>query len=408
MGVGQVGAIYKGFTFDGINSKDYGVFITGEAVYNAPQRDVEFITIPGRNGAYALDHGRYENIEVTYPAGMFADNEADFADGINAFRNAICSTTGYCRLEDDYNTGEYRMAVYMTGLEVTPAQLKAGEFNITFTCKPQRFLTSGETAVALSSGDDITNPTLYDSKPLLQVWGYGDIDIEGQTLAVNSSPLGVIVLLPATNTGPINYQDYDTSLVNNGDTIMMGDINYTSSNWLPKTISSIDSITATPDAIDPLVGVVADSWHSGKSLYLRILFPSYTYTAGSNGLLKETITVNVTYTDSTTATVTYTCTESITAAGRWSITIAPDIGSEARSVTWGEMTGDSSVSALGNPIYFDLDIGEAWKETGGEIVSVNNAVTIPAQLPTLAPGINTITFDNTITQFKIVPRWWQL
>ena len=77
-------------------------------------------------------------IQHTYPAGVFADNEADFAEAISDFRNMLCSANGYCRLEDEYNPDEYRMAVYKSGLEVDPTLLKAGEFDITFECKPQR------------------------------------------------------------------------------------------------------------------------------------------------------------------------------------------------------------------------------------------------------------------------------
>ena len=144
MAVNETGAIFKALSFDGESSRTYGIYITGEAVYNAPERDVEMVTIPGRNGAFALDKGRFENIEVTYPAGMFADTEEDFAKGIADFRNMLCSRQGYCRLTDEYNPDEFRLAVYKSGLEVSPAQLRAGEFNITFECKPQRYLMSGQ------------------------------------------------------------------------------------------------------------------------------------------------------------------------------------------------------------------------------------------------------------------------
>ena len=144
MAIAPTGAIYKALTFDGTSSRTFGVYITGAAVYNAPERAVEMISIPGRNGAFALDSGRFENLEVKYPAGVFADNEADFAQAVSDFRNFLCSKKGYVRLTDEYNPNEYRMAVYKSGLEVTPAQLRAGEFNLVFECKPQRWLTSGE------------------------------------------------------------------------------------------------------------------------------------------------------------------------------------------------------------------------------------------------------------------------
>ena len=70
MAVAPTGNIFKSLEFDGESSKGYGVYITGAAVYNAPEREVEMITIPGRNGSFALDHGRFQNIEVTYPAGI--------------------------------------------------------------------------------------------------------------------------------------------------------------------------------------------------------------------------------------------------------------------------------------------------------------------------------------------------
>ena len=159
MAVAVTGAMYKSLSFDNTSSRSYGVYITGEAVYNAPERAVEMISIPGRNGAFALDKGRFENIEVSYPAGIFADNEADFAQAVSDFRNFLCSKKGYCRLSDEYNPSEYRMAVYKSGLEVDPAQLRAGEFTITFDCKPQRWLTSGEVAVDIGTWGDTETET---------------------------------------------------------------------------------------------------------------------------------------------------------------------------------------------------------------------------------------------------------
>ena len=145
----ETGAIFKKLYFDGQSSGNYGVYISGEGTFNAPKRDVEMVSIPGRNGDLALDKGRFENIEGTYKAGLFGVDEADFAEAISDFRNFLCSRKGYVRLEDDYNPDEYRMAVYKSGLEVDAKQLKAGEFDIVFDCKPQRWLKSGEEAVTI-------------------------------------------------------------------------------------------------------------------------------------------------------------------------------------------------------------------------------------------------------------------
>lgn len=153
----NTGELFNGFTFDGVDSKMYGVYITQEAAFDAAERDVEMISIAGRNGEYALDRGRFLNVTVTYKAGITATDEASFASAIRDFRNQLASRRGYCRLEDDYNADEYRLAVYRSGLEVNASDiLKAGEFTITFDCKPQRFLKSGE--IPRTIGGSVTNP----------------------------------------------------------------------------------------------------------------------------------------------------------------------------------------------------------------------------------------------------------
>ena len=151
MGVNPTLPNFKALTFDGVSSRDYGVYISGEGVFNAPERNVEMVEIPGRNGAFALDKGNFNNIEVTYPAGIFADNQTDFAEAISDFRNYLCSRNGYVRLTDDYNPDEYRLAVYKSGLEVTNVDLIAGQFDITFDCKPQRYLAIGEELVEIGA-----------------------------------------------------------------------------------------------------------------------------------------------------------------------------------------------------------------------------------------------------------------
>lgn len=144
-------AVFNSLTFDGENSLDYGVYISGEAVYDAPERAVEMISIPGRNGAIALDQGRFENIDVTYPAGAFGNDQAEFAAKMRKFRNLLASRYSYVRLTDSYHPDEFRLGLYKSGLNASPVQYgSAGQFPITFNCKPQRFLTSGEAEVDAS------------------------------------------------------------------------------------------------------------------------------------------------------------------------------------------------------------------------------------------------------------------
>ena len=414
--MGLTGAMYKSLRFDGEDSRDYGVYITGEAVFNSPERDVEMISIPGRNGEYARDLGRFTNIEVTYPAGLVGVDEADFADAIADFRNMLGSRVGYCRLEDDYNPGEYRMGVFKAGLEVTPANLKSGEFTITFNCKPQRWLTSGEAAVALTSGDTINNPTLFDARPMLQVWGYGSIDINGQGINIGNVPLGDVLLLSAQQ----NYKtsgsvSFSQDVLESGDVITLTAGTSCTLSIIPLEAeiyanSATASITSDPD------GIVANV--SANGFLLLINLNRIQANNGTTWLSNECIIeTTITGTDSGTPfsstfrvklKIIYGSSGSFSIITSWQ---TPPSLTFQHLYDWGykysSIYGYSTKTVT--PMYIDLDIGEVYILDGAGVpVSVNNTATIPATLPTLPPGNTTVTFDNTITQFKIVPRWWKV
>lgn len=409
MAIAPTGNLFKCLEFAGDSSRNYGVYITGEAVYNAPERAVEMITIPNRNGSFALDQGRFENIEVTYPAGIFADNELDFAKAISDFRNFLCSKKGYCRLTDDYNPGEYRMAIYKSGLDVTPTQLKAGQFEITFDCMPQRYLMSGEADVAVSSGNTILNPTLFESNPMLKVWGYGSIGINDEPITISNSVLGVIQVSQSTteataqldltnvnstdkifkNTTALTPNVSLTMINNQGDSVEVSGISVTNGSAFKNRISN----NSTKLIVSPTIGEFQ------KNTYKQIV-TTVTFTLRLAGT-----PYNVTY----TVTTTYNSAQTkITLNGTRSDFPSSSAMTYKTTYEHPAYYADSTLSLLPTPMYIDLDVGEAYGEINGELMSFNNLVTMPAKLPTLKVGNNTITFDNTITSFKVVPRWWKI
>lgn len=419
MAVAPTGAIYKALKFDNVSSRIYGVYITGEAVYNAPARDVEMITIPGRNGSFALDNGRFENIEVSYPAGIFADTEADFRQAISDFRNFLCSRKGYVRLQDEYNPDEYRMAVYKSGLEVDPAMLKAGEFTITFDCKPQRWLTSGETEVAVDSGDTLTNPTLFESSPLLEIEGTGDIEFNGYTVSIDSNEIGDLSL-SYTESGNSYILDGINQL-NTGDTITVSGFGFMFRRVYTNKVSG-----ALVDSCTGLDGTVLETrasriYNQQQTLYqLRndYTLPDITFNYGTS----QTITIvgqvsavfgipsgQATYTVGETITITYDGDDTISySTHRDDSTQVPTLYSYNVSVTDPTVTAYSTKPYDYGTIFCDTDIGEFYRIEGGEYISMNHVGDLGSDLPTLAPGTNTVTYDNTITELNIAPRWWKI
>ena len=395
--------MFKGLTFGGINSKDYGVFIEGESAFNAPQRDVELIEIPGRNGAYVHDMGRYSNIEVSYPAGLFGHSESEFAEKISNFRNAICSKKGYQKLTDDYNPNEYRMGVYSSGLDVKPAILRAGEFELKFNCKPQRFLTSGDVPVSLDSGDTLTNPTLFESKPLIECKGYGDINIGDKTISITLEPLGNIIL----NNGGWTQISLDSTKYKAGDTISvqvgsLAEIKYKAD----PSVTDLDiSATAPVDVV--YNGRTTLDGYSFVALF-GIGLPQMDFIAGTDET--KTFTVEWTVkgqTFTTVLTVAY-ANETLTFSVTFPTSVSTYLSDGTSKVLGNTVRVNSTVTPGVDTIIIDLDIGEAYMIVDDVPVSLNNSVILGATPPTLMPGDNEITYDNTITDFQITPRYWKL
>lgn len=409
--------IFKSLRFGGIDTKGFDVFISGDAVYNSPSRDVEMFEIPGRNGAFALDKGRFANIQLSYPSGIGTKNEAEFREKIEGLRNALSSKVGYQRLEDDYHGEEFRMAVYKGGLDVNPTMLKAGQFDIVFDCKPQRFLKSGEIEQSVTSGDIITNPTLFESHPLLCVEGFGEIYINDESLVVNSVPLGNVTLIngfeETSGTRWVKY--FDTDQFNASDTITVG-AGAVYDNLIQRNSSIV---------VDSQVAATYTSQTSGanakvlrqttKNVYMVLEYPSFTFTAGTDGVVYFRAELVLTYRKNGALNsvfqthevkFTYSAQNNCITMGMADNSTTDFRDSFRRE--FGEVFIYSTVNSNDQPVYIDLDIGEAYILSDGKAVSFNDAAYLPADLPTLKPGDNIITYDNTFTSFKMTPRWWRI
>lgn len=168
-------------TYDGKNLRDYGVYVNGTYTFSAPQRNITKVVIPGRNGTLTIDNKRFENIEVSYDAFIIRE----FAENIEGLRNYLSTAAGYRRLEETYHPDEFRLARFVSGLNVTATPLmREGNFTLKFDCMPQRFLKSGEIPVEYTTAGSIFNPTLQQAKPMLRVWGNGTVGIGSATLTI--------------------------------------------------------------------------------------------------------------------------------------------------------------------------------------------------------------------------------
>lgn len=163
---------------------DFGVYISGEGTYKAPEKDYEFVSVAGRSGDLVFDNYRFKNIEITYPAFIVKNFDSSYFEMVSY----LLSCSGYVRIEDTYHPEYYRLGVFSGPVEPEmTSRLKQGSFDLTFDCKPQKFLISGEEKVTFTADGTIFNPTRFAAKPLLRIYGTGEVMIGSQTITVTKA-----------------------------------------------------------------------------------------------------------------------------------------------------------------------------------------------------------------------------
>lgn len=172
------------FLFDGKNSRDFFCYLAkSNMMLDAPKRVQDEIEIPGRNGALIVDGGRFENMQGKTTVYVTKDIVRNMAE----LKGWLLSETGYKRYEESTDPDVYRLAKLSDGIEVDGADHVSGYFDLNFTCKPQKYLKSGDIPIKLTSSGEIFNPTRFSSKPLIDVEGTGTITISGQLIQINKN-----------------------------------------------------------------------------------------------------------------------------------------------------------------------------------------------------------------------------
>lgn len=171
------------FIFGDIDSRQYGVGIYGNQLAKMPQRDQEYVSVPGRNGNLVLDNGKYHNVTIPYKAYIIKN----YNENVRGLRNALLEKHGYQRLEDTINPDEYRMARALPFEPNEIGVLQAAEFEISFDCMPQRFLKIGEVPLEVTTSANIFSEYKQPALPLIVAYGTGSFTINDVTIEITTA-----------------------------------------------------------------------------------------------------------------------------------------------------------------------------------------------------------------------------
>lgn len=129
-------------TIGGVNLDTFNCHLLMPGISSAPERDVNVISVPGRNGDLVIDNGRFKNITIEYKCVIDgSDSQYDF-ERLMAW---LKSLTGYQRIEECYHSDYYRMGLFNAVVNPEEQNTYQVAFTLTANCKPQKYLLSGAT-----------------------------------------------------------------------------------------------------------------------------------------------------------------------------------------------------------------------------------------------------------------------
>jgi len=150
------------FVYNGVDSRDYGLYISGTGRLKIPEKAYNFAEIPGRNGDLIVNASpRVRNDIIVYPAFLHQINTTGvpttYDAQFSAMRSWLMSVRGYAELYDSYNCSHYRLAAFAGPVEPDVFQtLDAGSFDLEFNCKPQRYLVTTDDPITITQGSSHT------------------------------------------------------------------------------------------------------------------------------------------------------------------------------------------------------------------------------------------------------------
>jgi len=163
------------FTFDGVESSVYNVYIFDNQIDDGAVPLYSRNSVPGRNGDIIFPENMRANVIHRYDCVITGSGAMN---NYNNLKNRFLSRQGYYRLEDSFHPTEFYQAfIDENFVPVFSQDRDMLRFQITFNRKPQRFLKIGEEITTFTASGVISNPTRFQSRPLMRVYGTGQLSI---------------------------------------------------------------------------------------------------------------------------------------------------------------------------------------------------------------------------------------
>jgi len=165
------------FKFKGKRSDEMHLIIENNVGFASPERDLEFIAIPGRDGELIIDNKRYGSVTRTIPCVLSLPKDESVEHVATKIGNWLNVDHQY----HDFHWAEdpefvYR-AMFYESFNLQRVIRRFGRLVLNFKMHPIKYLKSSLVERSVASGFNLHNPLTLPSKPIIKIVGHGDMRI---------------------------------------------------------------------------------------------------------------------------------------------------------------------------------------------------------------------------------------
>ncbi|MDR3665304.1 MAG: phage tail family protein [Ignavibacteriaceae bacterium] len=225
------------FNFMGSDSFiNYGIVIEKRPIIPKPQRNIQYIDVPGRSGSLKVDDATYKDIII--PIQCSFNGGTAVADQADLIKTWLDSGEGSLILSNQLD--KYYTAHVSDQVDISQEFRVFGKFLVNFRCKPFKYAVVN-TPIFPANAGTINNPGSVKSDPVIVIIGSGNI-----TLTINGITISLTGISGSITIDSAIKDAYQgTTLQNN---LMTGDfpILVPGNNTISWT-GSVSSVQITPN-----------------------------------------------------------------------------------------------------------------------------------------------------------------
>ena len=165
------------FTYKGKTSNEMYLKIENNLVFTAPQRDIEFVSVDGRDGDIAFDKQRYESIIRSIPCTLMPNDRLDIEQLIHDIHDWLSTDVRYHDFTWSGDPNFVYKAIVSEGYDIHRLLSRYGKTVLAFRFHPIKYLLSSLSERSVANNLTINNPYNIPAKPIIRLIGNGNMQI---------------------------------------------------------------------------------------------------------------------------------------------------------------------------------------------------------------------------------------